>query len=225
VLLQVLEGDAWIAALVEQIAEAAAAAIDARGQFHIVLAGGSTPRPVYQRAAAIDTRWEFWHVYFTDERCVPPGDGERNDRMAHEAWLSSVAIPASQIHGIPAEGGATSGAEAYCRTLAGTGRFDLTLLGLGEDGHTASLFPGDAAGLVPNAPDAIAVLAAPKPPHERVSLSARRLAASDRVLFLARGAGKRAAVRALLDGADIPAAQVVPDDGAQLFVDTAAAGE
>jgi 6-phosphogluconolactonase len=223
--LHVLEGDAWIAALIEQIAGAAAAAIAARGQFRIVLAGGSTPRPVYKRAAAIDTRWDLWQVYFTDERCVPPDDRERNDRMAHEAWFSRVEKPAPQIHAIPAQSGATSGAGAYCRTLGGVGRFDLTLLGLGEDGHTASLFPGDASGLAPDAADAVAVHDAPKPPHERVTLSARRLADSDRVLFLARGAGKRAAVRALLDGADIPATQVVPEHGADLFVDAAAAGE
>src|SRR5690606_9201955 len=126
----------------EAIRRAAAQAIAARGRFAVVLAGGSTPRGVYARLAAADADWAKWHVYFGDERCRPAGHPERNDRMAREAWLDRVALPRQQIHPIPAELGADEAARRYAATLARLETFDLVLLGLGEDGHTASLFPG-----------------------------------------------------------------------------------
>jgi 6-phosphogluconolactonase len=212
---------ALIDAAVADIRDSAAAAIGLRGEFHIVLAGGNTPRDVYRRLPELATDWSAWRVYFGDERCLPAGDPERNSRMAADAWLAHVPIPVTRVHAIPAERGPKPAAEAYAEVLRGIGTFDLVLLGLGEDGHTASLFPGRPWEGDPGNPDVIAVHGAPKPPPDRVSLTASRLSRSRRVLFLVTGAGKRAAVAAWRAGAAIPAAAVRPPAGPEVLVETA----
>lgn len=194
-------------------------AIYARGAFHIVLAGGSTPRKVYEALRDADTDWRAWHVYFGDERCLPRDHEERNNRMAAQVWLDHVAIPESQIHPIPTEDGAEIAAEEYARIVNDVAMFDLVLLGLGEDGHTASLFPGHDAGDAPEAPATLVVLDAPKPPPERVSLSARRLSASDWVMFLVTGSGKAHAVNAWRAGASIPASKITPGNGVDIYIE------
>lgn len=208
------------------LAESAAAGIAAhawhtlreRGGFHIVLAGGRSPGEVYRRLAGLDTDWSRWHCWFGDERCVPRHDPRRNDRIARQLWLDQVPIPAAQVHPIPVERGPEDGARAYAGMLKGVGSFDLVLLGLGEDGHTASLFPGHPWGLAPDAADVLAVTGAPKPPPERVSLSARRLSRSRVVWFLVTGGGKQDALRRWRAGEDIPAASIsAEEDLAVLF--------
>jgi len=206
------------AAAVQRIVAAADSAIRARGRFHIVLSGGDTPRTAYQRLRERAADWAAWHVYFGDERCVPRADAQRNSRMAGDAWLDHVALPPSQVHAIPAELGAAAGARAYAATLAGLGEFDLVLLGLGEDGHTASLFPGHEWGEAPGSPDALAVLDAPKPPRERVSLSASRLGRAREVLFLVSGAAKRPALAQWQAGKPIPARAIAPAPGVDVLV-------
>lgn len=203
------------------ILNAARQAIDRCGAFHLVLAGGNTPRRVYQALAHAQADWSRWHIWFGDERCLPPAHPERNSRMAADVWFDHVAIPAAQIHVMPAEVGAGETARIYEKTLAGQGDFDLVLLGLGEDGHTASLFPGHDWGTDAAAPDVVAVFDAPKPPPERVSLSARRLAAAREVVFLVSGAGKRQAVTAWRDGHRIPAAAITPAVGVDILMDFA----
>lgn len=206
---------------VQRILSAASEAIAARGAFHLVLAGGTTPRRIYQalRHAAAD--WSHWHIYFGDERCLPPTDAERNSQMAASAWLNQVAILPAHCHILPAELGATVAATRYAETLASVAEFDLVLLGLGEDGHTASLFPGQDWGTAPAAPDVLAVFDAPKPPPERVSLSARRLSRARRVIFLVTGAAKREAVAVWHGGGTIPATAVAPSAGVEIFVEAA----
>ncbi len=206
-------------AAVQAIVQEAAQAIARRGRFVIVLAGGSTPREVYRELRGIVTDWSKWHVHYGDERCLPPHHAERNSRMAEEAWLGHVPIPAQQIHPIPAQCGPEEGAARYSRLLAEVGEFDLVLLGLGEDGHTASLFPGNVLEL--DGAPAIPVRGAPKPPPERISLSASRLSRAHRVIFLATGAGKREAVRQWQEGVTIPAAAITPVQGADVFLDRA----
>jgi 6-phosphogluconolactonase len=203
----------------KRILDAAATAIAQRAIFAICLAGGNTPRDVYARLAAAPTDWPRWHVYFGDERCAPREDPERNSRMARDAWLDHVAIPRENIHEIPAERGPVEAAANYSRALRGVGDFDLVLLGLGEDGHTASLFPGHDWGDAPGAADAIAVFEAPKPPPERVSLSAARLSRSREVLFLVAGESKRDAVAKWRAGANIPARAIHPAGGVDVLVE------
>jgi 6-phosphogluconolactonase len=212
-----------VEAAVRRLAAHAGSAIAARGRFDIVLSGGSTPQPLYASAAGLDTSWKHWHVYFADERCLPVGHAERNDTAARHVWLDQVTIPEAQVHPIPAELGPEQAAAAYRRTLRGVGPFDLVLLGLGEDGHTASLFPGQETAAQAGAPDVLAVHGAPKPPAERVSLGAARLANARAVELIVLGRGKRDAVRRLREGADLPIREVVPEAGMDVFVDDAAA--
>ena len=214
--------DQLIEVVVNAIATEAVRAISAAGRFLIVLAGGSTPQPIYARLIELDTSWNQWHVYFSDERCLPVDNPQRNDTMAREVWLDCVPIPAGQIHSIPAELGPDAGATMYARELANVGMFDLTLLGLGEDGHTASLFPGDSTGLLPGAPDVLAVRTSPKPPASRVTLSAARLAQSNSVHLIAMGKEKREALSRLRNGADLPIRSMKPTNGVDIFIDNPA---
>lgn len=215
----------WLARAVAFTLEAEAEALADHGEFRICLAGGGTPERLYQALAGMTRAWAHWQIWYGDERCLPAGHAARNSCLAERAWLKRVAIPAANVHTIPAELGARAGAEVYARQLAGAGRFDLVLLGLGEDGHTASLFPGHDWGAAADAPAALAVFDAPKPPPERISLSARRLAETEHALFLASGAGKRAAVAAWRAGRAIPAAAIRPAAGVDVLLDQTAYGE
>lgn len=206
------------AAAAARVLAAAGQAIRLRGRFDIVLAGGETPRGAYELLRAADTDWSRWHVYFGDERCTPPDDAERNSRMAEAAWLGHVAIPDSQVHPMPAELGAREAAARYATLLEPIDAFDLVLLGLGEDGHTGSLFPGHVLGDDDDAPDVLAVHGAPKPPPERVTMSARRFSRAAAVLFLVAGEGKRDAVRQWRAGAAIPARAIRPASGVDVCV-------
>jgi len=208
-------------AVVGRTLDLAQRAIEERGSFTIVLAGGNTPRAAYELLRRVEATWNCWHIYFGDERCVPRDDPERNSRMANEAWLAGVPIPPLQVHEIPAELGPEEGARRYAALVAGVASFDLVLLGLGEDGHTASLFPQHDAGLAADAADAVPVFAAPKPPPRRVSLSARRLSRAEHVFFLISGADKASAVQRWKAGEAIPAASIRPTLGVDAFVDAA----
>ena len=186
-------------------------------RFYIVLAGGETPRAVYVLLKEMVTDWEKWHVYFGDERCVPPNDPQRNDVMAFNTWLAQVDIPQSQIHSIPAELPQQICVEQYTQTLQNVGNFDLVLLGLGEDGHTASLFPGNDWGDSPDAPDVIAVDNAAKAPAQRITLSAKRLSAADNVWFLVKGDSKKDILQRWQGGKSFPASAIQPKNGIEIF--------
>jgi 6-phosphogluconolactonase len=210
--------DALAAAVAGRTLDLAHRAIEARGRFTIVLAGGDTPRATYELLREAEAAWSDWHIYFGDERCAPRDDPRRNSRMANEAWLARVPIPSSQVHEIPAELGPEEGARRYAAVLADVASFDLVLLGLGADGHTASLFPHHDAELAAEAADAVPVFAAPKPPPQRVSLSARRLSRAEHVFFLISGADKASAVQRWRAGEAIPAASIRPPRGVDAFV-------
>jgi 6-phosphogluconolactonase len=204
-----------------RIVDAADRAIRERGRFLIVLAGGSTPRGAYRMLRAETTDWSRWQVYFGDERCLPVDDPNLNSRIAADTWLGHVPIPEENVHAIAAERGATDAALAYADELRGIDHFDLVLLGLGEDGHTASLFPGNDLGESVDSPDALAVFNAPKPPPQRVSLSANRLSRARAVLFLVEGEAKRNAVTKWRTGADIPARAIQAKAGMDVLVESA----
>jgi 6-phosphogluconolactonase len=198
----------------QRILQAATEAINKEGSFIIVLAGGSTPKSIYEMLAKADANWEKWHIYYNDDRCLPVDHPERNSKMARDVWLSKVAIPSSQIHDIPTELGPVEGAKAYAQTLAGLRAFDLVLLGVGEDGHTASLFPDH---VVDNSADVVPVFDAPKPPSERVTMSQNRLNLTYEAMFLVTGAGKQEAVDSWRNGVAIPAALITPKNGVDVY--------
>ncbi len=219
--LSVADAVAMRRAACRRVLEAAALAIERRGRFLIVLAGGETPRGLYRMLREASADWPRWEVFFGDERCLPAASPERNSAMAAEAWLDHVPIARGGVHAIAAQEGAAAGARSYASTLRDVGEFDLVLLGLGEDGHTASLFPGHEWGAVPGSPDVLAVLGAPKPPPQRVSLSAARLSRARSVLFLVAGDSKRDAVARWRAGEDLPARAIRPATGVDVLVEAA----
>ena len=202
-------------AVARTAADAVADAI-ARGSRTLVLAGGSTPRRCYELLAERDIVWGRVTVLFGDERCVPPFDAESNYRMAKETLLERVA-PAS-VHRMPGELGPDAAADEYERVVASVGSLDLVLLGIGADGHTASLFPG--SDTLRSERLVVGVRDAPKPPHERVTLTLRALNSASRVLILAAGEDKADAVARAADR-QVPAGMV---EHAEWVVDRAAAG-
>jgi 6-phosphogluconolactonase len=206
-------------AVSERILGSARNAIRRRGMFRIVLAGGTTPAAVYRRLAGAATDWSGWQIYFGDERCLPAGHSERNSTMASEHWLQRVALPAANIHVIHAESGAEAAAQAYATVVEQARPFDLVLLGMGEDGHTASLFPGQqyTAGELVHA-----VHDAPKPPPDRVSLGRAALNAAAEVLVMVSGAGKHAAVQRWKRGEDLPVARIHGQAGVDVYIDKVA---
>ena len=214
-----------VATATRAIAGCAEKAITATGSFHIVLAGGETPRKIYAALIDITTDWSAWHIYFGDERCLPVGDPGRNDTMAMDAWLDHVSIPKTRVHSIAAHIGVDAATREYTRILTGVKQFDLVLLGLGEDGHTASLFPNHLRDLKKNAGPVIAVHDAPKPPRNRITLSPRRLSQADHVFFLIAGENKRQAVRSWRSEENIPARYVTPAEGVDVFITADAAGD
>jgi 6-phosphogluconolactonase len=168
----------------------------------LVLAGGETPRPLYEMLADSGYSWSATDVFFSDERCVPSHHPDSNYRMAYEALLARVN---ALVHPMP---GGTCNAEAYEDDLRaffdGPPGFDLAILGLGADGHTASLFPGDPALDVLDR----LVTRVGRPDYPRLTLTLPALSAATVALFLVTGASKAEALRALVAGEDIPAAMV-----------------
>ena len=222
---------------VNLIIDTATEAVRDRGRFMLCLAGGATPRATYERLAlpeiAERVRWDKTWAFFGDERVVPPDHAESNYRMAHETLLSRVPIPPAQIFRMRGEDAdADRAAAAYAATLAevfGTRRgelprFDLVLLGLGVDGHTASLFPGSPVlREVFRSVAGVHVTAAQIP--QRITLTFPTFNAAARVIFLVTGAEKAKVVKAVLsDQAMLPAGLVRPTDGELIWLaDRAAA--
>jgi len=191
-------------AMADAVVSAAHQVLDVRDAFHLVLAGGSTPKRSYELLRRKDIDWSRVHVWFGDERCLPLGDKERNDVMAEEALLQHVPIPASHIHRMAAELGPVAGAEDYCAQLKQFPVMDMVLLGMGEDGHTASLFPDNPA--LHDARDAVPVFDSPKPPPERVSMGLAYLNAARHRIVMVAGEGKKPAWQQVKAGASLPVA-------------------
>jgi 6-phosphogluconolactonase len=194
-------------------------AVAARGRFLVALAGGSTPRGAYELLAgdvfAPRVDWARVHVFWGDERCVPPDHTDSNYRMAREALLDRIPISAGNVHRMRGELVPEAAADAYeaelDEVLGAEGRFDLVLLGMGVDGHTASLFPGTQA--LEERERRVAAYYVEKLGAWRVTLTLPALNAARRVLFLVGGAGKRDALNRVRAGEPLPAALVRPEEG------------
>jgi len=198
----------------ESVAERAAAHVrrqlhrarEQRGVAHIALSGGTTPGRTYELLAREPAELQEVEVWFADERCVAPDDPESNYRLVAETLLDPAGIPAERVHRMQGELGPAEGARRYERELiaglpslgGGPPVLDLIVLGIGPDGHVASLFPG--AATLDAGPEAIClpITDSPKPPPGRITLSLAVLRAARGCLLLATGAGKADAVGAIL---------------------------
>lgn len=231
------DSEALAEAAARLVADAAAAAVAARGRFTLALAGGETPRATYARLATppVSERvdWRRTWVFFGDERGVPPEHPDSNYGMARATLLAQVPVPPSQVHRLRGETEDPEAAAAeYAKTLAATfgtrrgevPRFDLVLLGLGVDGHTASLFPGSPV-LKEIFRTVVAVHAAAAAVPQRLTLTLPVFNAAARVIFLVAGAEKAKVVKAVLaDRVLLPAAMIRPDSGELVWLlDRAAA--
>ncbi|MDW8291743.1 MAG: 6-phosphogluconolactonase [Anaerolineae bacterium] len=228
------------------VAFTAQKAVERRGVFHWALSGGSTPRALYALLARTpfveQIAWEHVHVWWSDERNVPADHAESNYRMAHDALLAHVPIPQTNIHRVRTELGAEHAAAHYEADLratfgvntpalgnvpgAGVPRFDLILLGMGDDGHTASLFPSTAA--LQEQARWVVANAVPRLNALRITFTYPLINAADAVLFLVSGAGKAETLRRVLLGTwqpeVLPAQGVMPLTGRLMWmVDAAAA--
>ncbi|MGD2207047.1 MAG: 6-phosphogluconolactonase [Anaerolineae bacterium] len=212
-------------------------AVASRGRCSVALSGGSTPGPLYQLLTEEPYRtqipWAQVHLFWGDERCVPPDDPDSNYRMAHETLIARVPIPPGNVHRMRGELAPEAAARAYEHELqeffcGPRTRFDLVLLGLGTDGHTASLFPGSMA-LDERGRLAVAVTAQyeDRPAH-RVTLTLSAINTARYVWFLVSGSAKAESVRTVLEGPTkgLPAQLVQPMTG-QLtwFLDAEAASQ
>ncbi len=228
----------WVSGAADFIAAQASRAITERGRFTIALSGGGTPRPIYARLAAADYRdriaWNRVHVFFGDERCVPPDDARSNFRMAREALLDHVALLAENIYRIRGEDDPAQAALAYEQQLQRLFRtwtfpaFDLILLGMGDNGHTASLFPGTAAlretvrWVVPQYVEVVSTW--------RVTFTAPLINAARQVAFLVEGAAKAQMLWNVLEGPyqpDVLPSQLIQPANGQVhwLLDAAAAAD
>ena len=208
-------------------------------RFTVALSGGETPRSLYQLLATPDYAsqipWERVHVFWGDERHVPPDDKDSDYRMAHESLLAHVPIPAENVHRIRAElPDAAEAAREYAAELRGffglqpseLPRFNLVLLGMGGDGHTASLFPGTNA--IHNTTDLVAAPWVEKLDTYRITLTAPVLNNAQAVVFLVAGAGKAGVLKEVLDGprdvGRLPSQLIAPTNGDLIWMlDDAAA--
>lgn len=200
----------------EDIVQCAQQAIAEHGEFRLVLAGGTTPLACYRLLVEQGVERGDWRLFYGDERCLPEDHHDRNHRLVQATGLCDGV---AAHHVMAAELGGAQAAAGYAKLIAGLLPFDLVLLGMGEDGHTASLFPGHELGDRPDAPLALAVVDSPKPPPERVSLSLRALRQCHHMIAMISGEGKRNALQRWQAGVALPIARVTDCKQARLYVE------
>jgi 6-phosphogluconolactonase len=232
------DAEAVARAAADLFARLSGEAVEGRGAFSVALSGGTTPRRVYELLASDEYRdrvpWAGVHVFFGDERTVPPDHAESNYRMASEALLSRVEVPAENVHRIEGVGDAAANASDYESVMRGFfgdaewPRFDLVFLGMGDDGHTASLFPQTSALAETRA--WVAANWVEKFGAWRITLTANAINAARRVVFLVTGSSKAERLREVLKGEQdpsrLPSQMIRPRDGAlRWYLDRAAAAK
>ena len=223
-------------AVASRFVEVSREAIETRGRFSVALAGGSTPKRVYELLASEEWRaqvaWARVHVFFGDERCVPPEHPDSNFRMARESLLARVPLPAENVRRLRGEGDPAESAAMYEAALRAFfdgepwPRFDLVMLGMGDDGHTASLFPGSPALREQTA--WVVAAHVEKLRAYRLTLTLPAINHAENVMFVVTGASKSERLREVLAApkvSDPPPAQLVRPTRAPLewFLDKAAA--
>lgn len=220
----VLDNPALTRAAADWIVERIGEAVKARGRCSLALAGGSTPRPIYADLSNRTTgriAWERVEIFFGDERAVPPDHADSNFRMAREALLSRVPLKDEQVHRMAAErADRDKAADEYAAELPGA--LDVLLLGMGPDGHTASLFPGSAA--LNESKRMVVPVIGPKPPPQRLTITPPVIQAARHVVVVATGQDKAPMLARVLEGFVVPAdAPIVLAKRGTWMIDSAAA--
>jgi len=220
--------DQLVESAIKKWTEIADDAIKQRGLFTVALSGGSTPVKLYKELSGTDLKWDKTHIFIVDERFVPVDHSDSNYRMINETLLSNINIPKHNIHPVPIEKGSSDeSAQSYEGDLlsffnlssGGIPAFDLVLLGLGDDGHTASLFPGSFAL---TEKDRLAVSATPpdKSRQKRITITFTVINSSRNVVFLVTGGNKAEVAKNVLENenSNLPAASVRPYKGRLTFL-------
>lgn len=189
-------------AITDFLVEAITQTLQAQTRCNIALPGGNTPAPILAALATKKLPWEQIHWYLGDERCYPLNHAERNDTMIRQTLWSQLPVSDDHFHPIPTELGPEQAAQAYSDVIRHSGGMDIVLLGMGEDGHTASLFPGNPA--LEQIEPAVPVYQSPKPPAERVSLSIPTLGQAAYKVVLTTGSGKHPAIQQVQAGEALP---------------------
>jgi 6-phosphogluconolactonase len=223
------DAEALARAVATRVAEEAMQAVHETGRFTIALAGGSTPKRAYELLAESPLRdklpWQSVHVYWSDERCVPATDERSNERMARVALLDHVRIADAHVHPMRCADDPHAAADAYERELqsaigAARSPLDLVVLGMGDDGHTAGLFPGSPA--LEEMKRWTAVVQKAGEPHQRITMTLPILNLARHVLFVVSGESKAAMLRTIVEegGGDerLPAARIAPLEGEPLWM-------
>ncbi|HEY3288485.1 MAG TPA: 6-phosphogluconolactonase [Anaerolineae bacterium] len=211
-------------------------AIEARGIYHIALSGGSTPQALFQLFASPEYinsfDWQLVHLWWSDERYVPLDHPDSNYRMANEALISKVPIPARNVHPTPTELAPADAAQRYesdiIVSLGAGASFDVILLGMGNDGHTASLFPGTIADFPPER--LVASHFVPQAGMQRITFTPKLINAAHHVVFLVSGKAKTAVLDRVLHGPYqpevLPSQLIAPSPGEVTWlIDRDAAGD
>jgi 6-phosphogluconolactonase len=222
--------DALLDRLADDFRAEAERATARRGFFAVALPGGSVAVHGFSALAALPLHWDRVHFFWVDERAVPPSDPESNYGVAHTEWLEPARVPMQSIHRMSADGpDLASAAVAYgedlTRVLGHPARLDFVLLGVGPDGHVASLFPGHSA-LSDERRMVVPVVDAPKPPARRLTLTLPVLAGAERVVVMAMGESKAAAMQESIERPDssLPLARMLQRaERSLVLVDEAAA--
>ncbi len=183
-------------------------AVAERDVCHMVFPGGRSPVRMLTLLSEQSLPWSALHVYPSDERCVPRGSIDRNDRIIDELFINSSLLPHDNLHRIPGELGPEKAARYYRQLLDRTPCFDVAILGVGEDGHTASLFPKSPS--LDDQDSAIPIYLAPKLPTQRVSIGISRLQAARARWVIIQGLEKQHVVTRILQQDDMPVTRILP---------------
>lgn len=233
------DADAAARAVAARLEELAGSALSARGEFSVAVSGGRTPEPMFRALAGREggaSVWHGWQVFWCDERLVPVADDRSNAGLARRLWLDPCGFPRSNMHEVPTDPPVEEAARRYdatLRTFFHPGERDgpdVVVLGIGPDGHTASLFPGSPALEVTGRWAVAVPTPGQPPPVPRVTMTLEALARARNALFLVTGADKRPALAQILSPASsrskdapLPAARVASAGAVEWFLDRAAA--
>ncbi|TGN18267.1 6-phosphogluconolactonase [Leptospira idonii] len=209
-----LNEEEFLSNCIARIESISKAKLEEKQSFHIVLTGGDTAKLIYSRLRSLHTDWSKWYFYFGDERCVPENHPDLNSLMAKETLLDHIPIKKQQVFIMPSYLGPKKGALEYSKIIDFSVPLDLILLGLGEDGHVASLFPGKDH---PADQSVVPVFDSPKLPKERISLSKERINSSDFILLIAKGKKKEEVVQNIKEGKPLPVTSLSPKKALELY--------